>query len=333
MRILQTRVREFFKIAHPHLPPPSLLPPSLLPQEELSTLAARVAACEAASKDVGGAMKELRRIAAKVADTDGRVADTAGRLSSVAGTLPVLARQLSSLDARLSTKLETAGRALQALAGQLTSLGMMSKLSPSKNPLAGVAQGLRLFGVRAMRAELWVLLAGLLVACRAACLAANARPASPLIKPSMAGLWVPHCHQLTLNPLPIAAAPPPSSLTALGPNSEAIRHLEGKMEAVRTALAASVKLLLQEMSHDAAVTALLAASPALGMRQLDALAEDAEAAAGSAAQGAGGAHEAALAALEARVAEVRKEMGEQVAALANAMHEQLSTLAAASDEQ
>lgn len=134
-------------------------------QETLTALETRLGTCE-------GAGREMRRLAVRLADTDAHSAETAGelfacsiglrrpatacacmgltkyvmmpagKLAGVAATLPVLTRQVSALDTRLSNKLVTAQRALEALMGQLMSLGMMAKVSPSKNPLAGADEAL-----------------------------------------------------------------------------------------------------------------------------------------------------------------------------------------------
>lgn len=120
---------------------------------------------------------------------------------------------------------------------------------------------------------------------------------------------------------------------ALSAGSDAMKLLEGKMEAVRTALAASVKLLVQEMAQDAAVTAALAASPPLAMNQLQEAADAAAEvchlrlsslhetpalhlndpnmplqAAATASASASSSHAAALAAIETYVVDLRSEM-------------------------
>lgn len=168
----------------------------------------------------------------------------------MATTLPVLAQQLASLDTRLSNKLVTAQRALEALAGQLMSLGMMAKVPTAKNPLAGQ----------------WWAQQGVL------CCAVYSRFASHCACSASTTLHVHGRHEhlkhlqsrtprqrracLLINMLAVIVA-------ALSAGSDAMKLLDGKMEAVRTALAASVRLLLQEMTQDAAITAALAASPRL----------------------------------------------------------------------
>jgi hypothetical protein len=104
-----------------------------------------------------------------------------------------------------------------------------------------------------------------------------------------AGSWLLHAPACPRGIAPAAtvhSCPHPSPAAGMGPNSEAMRLLEAKMEAVRTALAAAVKLLLAELSQDAAVTAALAAAPDLAAGDMGRLAQEAACEAGSSAEGA-----------------------------------------------
>lgn len=81
---------------------------------------------------------------------------------------------------------------------------------------------------------------------------------------------------------------------ALGPNHAAITSLEGKLEAVRTALTASVKLMMQELAAEAANGTPVRAAPGMGAAELGTGALAAGVAAADAAGAAARAHEEAL---------------------------------------
>lgn len=56
--------------------------------------------------------------------------------------------------------------------------------------------------------------------------------------------------------------------TALGPNHAALTALEGKVEAVRTAMTASVRLMLQELAAESATAGSLRISPGFSRAEL-----------------------------------------------------------------
>lgn len=57
---------------------------------------------------------------------------------------------------------------------------------------------------------------------------------------------------------------------ALGPNHAAITALEGKLEAVRTAMTASVRLMMQDLAAEFAAAGVLKASPGFSQAELGA---------------------------------------------------------------
>lgn len=56
--------------------------------------------------------------------------------------------------------------------------------------------------------------------------------------------------------------------SALGPNHAAITALEGKLEAVRTAMTASVRLMMQDLAAESATAGSLKASPGFSQGEL-----------------------------------------------------------------
>ena len=82
--------------------------------------------------------------------------------------------------------------------------------------------------------------------------------------------------------------------TALDPHYKAMQALDNKMEAVRTALTASTKLLLMELSSDAAVVAVRGGAAALVPSEMEAAAKGAAAVAEAAVKEAGSSHEEML---------------------------------------
>lgn len=60
----------------------------------MASLGRRLAAAEAGAAAAGEALAGLRRLAARVADSDSRAAASAARLASIAATLPVLTGQV-----------------------------------------------------------------------------------------------------------------------------------------------------------------------------------------------------------------------------------------------
>ena len=96
----------------------------------------RLAAAEAGAAAASEALTGVRRLAARLADSDARASQQAGRVAGIAGTLPVLAGQVAAVEQRVTTKLTVSRRALDNLADQLIALGNMAR-PEKKNPLAG----------------------------------------------------------------------------------------------------------------------------------------------------------------------------------------------------
>lgn len=89
---------------------------------------------------------------------------------------------------------------------------------------------------------------------------------------------------------------PPVPLSALDPHYKSIQSLDAKMEAVRTALTASTRHLLNELSSDAAASAVRggAAAASASTSELEVAARAAAVAAEAAAHGAAGSHAEAM---------------------------------------
>ncbi len=95
---------------------------------------------------------------------------------------------------------------------------------------------------------------------------------------------------------------------ALGPQGAALTGLEGRVEAVRTALAASVRLMLEELGGQAAEAVAAARHGCDEQRELAAMAAAASADAEAAAATAATSHADALAGLESLRVELRAEL-------------------------
>lgn len=153
------------------------------------------------------------------------------QVSTLVSTLPPLIDRVAELESRLTRSLTIAKQGLDILADQLVALGALSgRSSPNKNPLAGDSSL-----VAPPRQQPVVL-----------CSSSFARSSCHFFT----GLHVSVCKTVITAYVPLTVdycCQNRVLFAALGPHHAAITALEGKVEAVRTAMTASVKLMIQEL--------------------------------------------------------------------------------------
>ncbi|WIA12501.1 hypothetical protein OEZ85_012534 [Tetradesmus obliquus] len=212
-------------------------------QDDVLALSRRLSAAESSLVSTSECLAVSRRLAARMADADGRNAQLAGKasiVSSMATSLPLMAGRMGELEGRLARSLAVARRGLELLADQLVALGALNgRASPNKNPLA-----------------------------------------------------------------------------ALGPYHAAMTALEGKVEAVRTAMSASVGLMMADLAAEAAAGSNAAAGGSAKGGQAGIAADVAatQQAASDAVNAAVASHQEALMGLEGKVLELRAELRSALAA-------------------
>ncbi|WIA32658.1 hypothetical protein OEZ86_003459 [Tetradesmus obliquus] len=209
-------------------------------QDDVLALSRRLSAAESSLASTSECLAVSRRLAARMADADGRNAQLAGKVSSMATSLPLMAGRMGELEGRLARSLAVARRGLELLADQLVALGALNgRASPNKNPLA-----------------------------------------------------------------------------ALGPYHAAMTALEGKVEAVRTAMSASVGLMMADLAAEAAAGSNAAAGGSAKGGQAGIAADVAatQQAASDAVNAAVASHQEALMGLEGKVLELRAELRSALAA-------------------